>query len=60
MPDGAILNRYWDSSTTPRPESLKEDLHDAEGLDEELQKLSYFQHIRAHASLDGTSVVAGL
>lgn len=46
MPDGAILNRYWDSSTTPRPESLKEDLHDAEGLDE-VQKLSYFQHIRA-------------
>ena len=31
MPNKAILNRYWDSAATPRPESLKEDLHDAEG-----------------------------
>ncbi|MCO6356067.1 alpha,alpha-trehalase [Pseudoalteromonas shioyasakiensis] len=46
MPNKAILNRYWDSAATPRPESLKEDLHDAEGLTTEQQQ-SYFQHIRA-------------
>lgn len=26
MPDGSILNRYWDENDTPRPESFKEDL----------------------------------
>lgn len=26
LPDGAILNRYWDDSATPRPESYEEDL----------------------------------
>ncbi|MFZ2560482.1 MAG: trehalase family glycosidase [Candidatus Nanoperiomorbaceae bacterium] len=25
MPDGALLNRYYDNKTTPRPESLRED-----------------------------------
>ena len=26
MPDGSILNRYWDESNTPRPESYREDV----------------------------------
>ena len=26
MPDGEILNRYWDENNTPRPESFKEDV----------------------------------
>lgn len=26
MPDGSILNRYWDENATPRPESFKEDV----------------------------------
>lgn len=27
MPNGTILNRYWDDSAEPRPESYKEDVH---------------------------------
>lgn len=27
MPDGALLNRYWDDNPEPRPESYKEDVH---------------------------------
>lgn len=30
MPDGVVLNRYFDNKTTPRPESLREDLETAE------------------------------
>lgn len=30
MPNGALLNRYYDNKTTPRPESLREDLETAE------------------------------
>jgi len=26
MPDGSFLNRYWDDSATPRPESYREDI----------------------------------
>jgi len=26
MPDGSILNRYWDDKATPRPESYREDI----------------------------------
>lgn len=26
LPDGAVLNRYYDSATTPRPEGYKEDM----------------------------------
>lgn len=29
MPDGAILNRYWDDRDTPRDESYREDVHTA-------------------------------
>ena len=27
MPDGTVLNRYWDDNTGPRPESYREDVH---------------------------------
>lgn len=30
MPDGEILNRYWDDNATPRPESYREDVKTAE------------------------------
>ena len=30
MPDGEILNRYWDDNATPRPESYREDIKTAE------------------------------
>lgn len=26
LPDGSLLNRYWDENVTPRPESFKEDV----------------------------------
>lgn len=32
MPGGEVLNRYWDTKDTPRPESEKEDLETAERL----------------------------
>ena len=35
LPNGAILNRYWDENDTPRPESYKEDVetvHEADNL----------------------------
>lgn len=31
MPDGSLLNRYWDNTAQPRQESYKEDLELAEG-----------------------------
>lgn len=30
LPDGGLLNRYWDQNPAPRPESYKEDVHLAE------------------------------
>jgi alpha,alpha-trehalase len=30
MPDGEVLNRYWDDFATPRPESYREDVETAE------------------------------
>ncbi|MHA6249733.1 alpha,alpha-trehalase TreF [Pontibacter sp. CAU 1760] len=30
MPDGSVMNRYWDDSATPRPESYREDVELAE------------------------------
>lgn len=48
MPDGSILNHYFDNTTKPRQESFVEDFSLAEGLSEgEAQKL--YQNIRAAA-----------
>jgi alpha,alpha-trehalase len=47
MPDGEILNRYWDENNTPRPEAYKEDVeltHQSSQIPEEL-----FRHLRAAA-----------
>ena len=47
LPDGSILNRYWDASNTPRPEAYKEDVelsHQSAQKPEEL-----FRHLRAAA-----------
>lgn len=46
LPDGALLNRYWDENNTPRPESYKEDIELA--LDA-TDKESMYRHIRAAA-----------
>lgn len=47
MPDGSILNRYWDEHDTPRPESFKEDVELAR---HSLQKPEVlYRHLRAAA-----------
>ncbi len=48
MPSGLLLNRYYDNKTTPRPESLREDmLTAAESPDRSSDRL--FLHLRAAA-----------
>lgn len=41
---GHLVSRYYDDSPTPRQESYKEDVHDAQGLD---NKAAFYRHIRA-------------
>lgn len=47
MPDGSILNRYWDDNPTPRPEAYIEDIHVAKTSDKEMQEV--YRNIRAAA-----------
>ena len=47
MPNGSLLNRYWDTNETPRPEAYKEDLEIAEHATESAEKI--YRHIRAAA-----------
>lgn len=48
MPNGLLLNRYYDNKNTPRPESLLEDSTTAEeAADREAERL--FLHLRAAA-----------
>jgi alpha,alpha-trehalase len=47
MPDGSIMNRYWDGHRTPRPEAYKEDVelsHQSKSKPDVL-----FRHLRAAA-----------
>jgi len=47
LPDGSVLNRYWDENATPRPESFKEDV---ELTHHAIQKPeSLYRNIRAAA-----------
>lgn len=46
MPDGSLLNRYWDENDTPRPESYREDLELAHNSQD---KPTLYRHIRAAA-----------
>lgn len=46
MPDGSLLNRYWDDAATPRPESYREDYAMALTLPEE-QRSDFYRNIRA-------------
>jgi alpha,alpha-trehalase len=48
--DDLFLNRYWDSSHTPRPESYKEDYHLADDLVTEKEKGDLFTNLRASAT----------
>jgi alpha,alpha-trehalase len=47
MPDGAVLNRYWDDMDTPRPEAFTEDKHLAESSGRDPKEV--YRHIRAAA-----------
>lgn len=47
LPDGSILNRYWDDRDTPRPEAYIEDVHLAERSGRDTATV--YRHIRAAA-----------
>lgn len=47
LPDGALLNRYYDNKTTPRPESYDEDVSTAYGAGQYTSKV--FLDLRAGA-----------
>ncbi|MES2005264.1 MAG: alpha,alpha-trehalase TreF [Bacteroidota bacterium] len=47
MPDGTVLNRYWDDYDTPRPEAYIEDRHLAEKSGRNVSEV--YRHIRAAA-----------
>ncbi|GAA4325533.1 alpha,alpha-trehalase [Pontixanthobacter gangjinensis] len=52
MPNGEILNRYWDDNATPRPESYREDIETAEAAvsaNPELTKEEVYRDLRAGA-----------
>lgn len=52
MPDGSILNRYWDNYDTPRPESYREDMETAEKaleINPSLTKEEVYRNLRAGA-----------
>jgi alpha,alpha-trehalase len=45
MPDGVIMNRYWDENETPRPESFKDDTELAKTV--KTDSATLFRNIRA-------------
>lgn len=47
LPNGSILNRYWDDQCAPRPEAYIEDLHLAERSGRNKEEV--YRHIRAAA-----------
>lgn len=47
MPDGEILNRYWDDRDEPRPESYREDVELSRNSKQKSREL--FRHLRAAA-----------
>ena len=48
LPDGALLNRYWDDRPDPRPESFREDYELAQTLPE-ARRESFYRNVRASA-----------
>ncbi|WP_417885527.1 alpha,alpha-trehalase TreA [Zunongwangia sp.] len=52
MPDGSVLNRYFDDKNTPRPESYREDVKTAKeavATNEKLTKEYVYRNLRAAA-----------
>ena len=48
MPDGMVLNRYWDDSDEPRPESYRPDVEIGQTLPESL-RAGFYRNARATA-----------
>ncbi len=46
LPDGSILNRYYDTDDSPRPESFREDASEVKGFSSQ-QAQEFLRHIRA-------------
>jgi alpha,alpha-trehalase len=49
MPDGALLNRYWDDRADPRPEAYKEDFELARSVTPEAARIALHRNLRACA-----------
>lgn len=47
LPDGAVLNRYWDDRPGPRPESYREDVETAAKSGRPIEEV--YKHLRAGA-----------
>jgi len=47
LPDGTVMNRYWDDAATPRPEGYKEDVETAEKSARNKQEM--YRNLRAGA-----------
>ena len=45
-----LMNRYWDSGSSPRPESYREDVELASGLSTEAEKEALYANLRAAAA----------
>lgn len=50
MGNDVYLNRYWDTETTPRPESYKEDYHLAQDLESDSLKMVLYRNLRSGAA----------
>lgn len=48
LPDGSVLNRYWDDRAEPRPESFREDFVAAQALPEGARE-GFYRNVRAAA-----------
>ncbi len=48
MPEGVVLNRYWDDSAEPRPESFRPDVEIGQTLPEE-RRADFYRNVRATA-----------
>ena len=48
MPDGSVLNRYWDDRSDPRPESYREDYELGQSLPA-ARRAEFHRHVRATA-----------
>src|SRR6267143_350728 len=48
LPDGAVLNRYWDDSEEPRPESYRPDVEIGQTMPESL-RAKFYRNARATA-----------